>query len=109
MKVRHWSGYGFVNVKKVNKVVGDGGITTLVVDIKGQHEQGLIRDTWDDYLYFEWLVKRFDKTAKYGPWMFYSIRGKYLDEDCYGHDGEALITLRYNADGSRADPEAFYA
>ena len=62
MKVRHWSGYGFVNVKKVNKVVGDGGITTLVVDIKGQHEQGLIRDTWDDY-----------------------------------------------ADGSRADPEAFYA
>jgi len=60
MKIKHWQGYGSVNAKKLSKST-KGGITTLKVEVSGNHEYGVVRD--DIYDLKRWLVDRFDKTA----------------------------------------------
>lgn len=61
MKLKHYSGYGTINAYKLKKETKNG-ITNLVVEVVGNHEQGLERD--DIYTLKRWLIDRFDKTAK---------------------------------------------
>lgn len=60
MKLKHWQGYGSINAtKKSRRVSGDK--ITLIIEIIGNHECGIIRN--DKYDLYNWLVKRFDKTV----------------------------------------------
>ena len=65
MKLKHWQGYGVLDVKRVStKTSKDpfyGDTTTMVIRVKGNHEYGIERD--DKYDVFNWLLKRFDKTV----------------------------------------------
>lgn len=61
MKIKHFVGYGCVNATKVKD-----NTCKLHVKVTGNHEYGLGDDhTWDDYLMYNWLVKRFDKKLKF--------------------------------------------
>jgi hypothetical protein len=57
MKVKHWQGYGSVEVKKISKkkittMYGEKK-TELVLQVKGNHEWGLVRD--DVYDVRRWM------------------------------------------------------
>ena len=58
MKLKHWQGYGSVTAKRLSNT-SDGEFRTLVVQVTGDHEYGLVRD--DAYDVFNWLVRRFAK------------------------------------------------
>lgn len=62
MRLKHWQGYGTVDVKKLS-MTKDGEVTTLKVIVTGNHEWGIC--TNDDYTVANWLVKRFDKNFDY--------------------------------------------
>ena len=62
MKIKHFSGYGLVDAKKVSKKV-NGNNVTLKINITGNHEVGLTRPFHDPYLIYNWLVKRFEKKS----------------------------------------------
>ena len=55
MKVKHFAGYGSVNIVKVKDKS-----CTLHIKVIGNHEYGLVRD--DMYDLFNWLIKKFDKS-----------------------------------------------
>jgi len=76
MKIRHYQGYGCVNARKISNV---GNV--LVVEVRGEHECGLVRD--DNYDVFNWLVKRFDKTRK--EWT--EIESISINEDSVRKEG----------------------
>ena len=63
MRVKHFAGYGSVEVKKVYKtpITNDYGEkkTKLVLRVKGNHEWGLVRD--DIYDVRLWLFDKFEK------------------------------------------------
>lgn len=59
MKIKHWTGYGCVNARKVND-----GSCKLHVRVEGMHECGLERAAWDTSTLYNWLVKRFDKSVQ---------------------------------------------
>lgn len=68
MKIKHFQGYGSVQAKKVSKTtIGDK--TKLVVEVKGNHEWGLVRD--DIYDVKRWLFDKFEK----------NFNGKYYEID----------------------------
>lgn len=56
MKIKHWQGYGTVSAQKI-----PDKNCTLHIRVTGNHEWGLRRD--DIYDLYEWLVKRFDRSA----------------------------------------------
>ena len=58
MRVKHWQGYGSVNVKKVNRTEHDG-IVDLHLTVWGNHEWGLER--CDAYDVVRWIGTRCDK------------------------------------------------
>ena len=58
MKIKHFQGYGSVQAKKLSKTT-IGNKTKLVVEVKGNHECGLVRD--DIYDAKRWLFDRFEK------------------------------------------------
>lgn len=62
MRLKHWQGYGTVDVKKL-AMTSAGDITTLVVLVTGNHEYGICTD--DTYTIGNWLIKRFDKNFDY--------------------------------------------
>lgn len=68
MKIKHFQGYGSVQAKKVSKTT-IGNKTKLVVEVKGNHEWGLVRD--DIYDAKRWLFDRFEK----------NFNGNYYDID----------------------------
>ena len=63
MKLKHFAGYGSVEVKKQSKTIftNEWGEkkTKLVLTVKGNHERGLVRD--DIYDVKHWLFDRFEK------------------------------------------------
>lgn len=62
MKLKHWQGYGSVNAtKKSSKIDKTTNIKTLIIEVIGNHEYGIVRN--DKYDLYNWLVKRFDKSA----------------------------------------------
>ena len=74
MKIKHWQGYGYVEAKKTNVenvteeelaaigIYGYDKVKLLTITVTGDHEWGLVRD--DIYDCYNWLVKKFDKTAQ---------------------------------------------
>lgn len=61
MKVKHWQGYGCVEMKKISQKVKNG-IKTVVVRVSGNHEYGLERN--DTYDIHRWICKRLAKDCK---------------------------------------------
>jgi len=63
MKVKHFMGYGSVEVNKVSKTsfTNEYGEkkTKLVLCVKGNHEWGLVRD--DVYDVRRWIFSKFEK------------------------------------------------
>lgn len=96
MNIKHWAGYGVVEATKVSKKTAKNGMVTLVVMVKGNHERGLERGLWDEYLLYEWLVKRFDRKAQYGNHMFQRI---HADDDCSKSVETCEYTFVYNPNG----------
>ena len=62
MRIKHFSGYGTVNAKKISKTENDKHVL-LVVKVTGDHEWGLTRPFHDPYLIANWLVAKFEKSA----------------------------------------------
>lgn len=74
MKIKHFQGYGSVQAKKVSKTtIGDK--TKLVVEVKGNHECGLVRD--DIYDVKRWLFDKFEKNFK---GQYYEIEMSIKDD-----------------------------
>lgn len=61
MKVKHWQGYGTVNMKKISQNTKNG-IKTIVVQVSGNHEWGLKRN--DTYDIHKWICSKFAKDCK---------------------------------------------
>ena len=61
MRVKHWQGYGCVNMKKLKSSI-NGNKKTIVIEVIGNHEYGLERN--DKYDVFNWICKRFAKDCK---------------------------------------------
>lgn len=63
MKIKHFAGYGCVNVTKQSKksFVDEFGNkkTKMVLVVKGNHEWGIVRN--DIYDVREWIFNRFEK------------------------------------------------
>jgi len=63
MKIKHFSGYGSVNVTKKSKTsfIDEFGVkkTKLVLVVKGNHERGIVLD--DIFDAKMWLFDRFEK------------------------------------------------
>lgn len=62
MKIKHFAGYGSVQARKVSKTTLSNGQIKLVVEVKGNHEWGLVRN--DIYDVKKWLFDRFEKNFK---------------------------------------------
>lgn len=63
MKIKHWQGYGSVNVKKLaeydtNRFTGE---KKIIIEVTGMHECGLSRK--DPYDIYNWLFKRGERFA----------------------------------------------
>ena len=83
MKIKHFAGYGSVTAKKVSKTsVGDK--TKLVIEVKGNHEWGLVRN--DIYDVRRWLFEKFEKNFKGND---YEISMTIHDD--YVRDGNTIV------------------
>jgi hypothetical protein len=97
MRVKHFRGYGSVEVKKISKkpiITGYGEKKTeLVLRVKGNHECGLVLD--DIYDVRRWIFNKFEKNfnkSDYGINMW--VKSDYIEEN--GHDVEvATYTFVY--------------
>lgn len=79
MKIKHWQGYGSVQAKKVSKTT-KGDKVTLVIEVKGNHEWGLV--VFDNYDAKGWLFDRFEKNFKGDEYdMDISIESKEVKEN----------------------------
>lgn len=79
MKIKHFAGYGSVQAKKVSKAT-IGNRTKLVVEVKGNHEWGLVRD--DIYDVRRWLFNKFEKNFKGEDYeISMSIEDDYVKEN----------------------------
>lgn len=61
MKVKHWQGYGVIEMKKISQKTKNG-VKTVVVKVSGNHEWGLERN--DTYDVHRWICKRLAKDCK---------------------------------------------
>ena len=61
MKAKHWQGYGTIDMKKISQNIDDG-IKTIVVQVSGNHEWGLVRN--DIYDIHRWICSRLAKDCK---------------------------------------------
>ena len=94
MKIKHFAGYGSVQAKKVSKTnIGDDK-AKLVVEVKGNHECGLVRD--DIYDVKRWLFDKFEKNFKGDEHdMDISIESKEVKENGIDVD-VAIYTFIYD-------------
>ena len=97
MRVKHFMGYGSVEVKKISKKSITNGYgeskTELVLQVKGNHEYGLVRDGIYDVR--RWIFDRFEKNFKKDDYEIYmEVKSDYIREN--GHDVEvATYTFVY--------------
>ena len=87
MKVKHFAGYGSVEVKKQSKVnfTDEFGNkkTKLILVVKGNHERGIVRDDIFDVKH--WIFDKFEKNFKgdyFNIEMF--IENDYIKENGVG-------------------------
>lgn len=92
MKIKHFAGYGSIQARKVSQTT-TGGVTELVVEVKGNHERGLVRD--DIYDVRRWLFNRFEKNFNGENYEIdMDIKDDYVQEN--GLDVEvAIYTFKY--------------
>ena len=67
MKIKHFSGYGCVRIKKIDEQIHMSEYAesqrVIVIEVIGNHERGLEPRFFDARLVHEWLGRRFtDKT-----------------------------------------------
>ena len=66
MRIKHYQGYGLVEVKKLSKKAIINGYgekkTKMVLRVKGNHECGLVRK--DIYDVRRWIFNKFEKNFK---------------------------------------------
>ena len=79
MKIKHFAGYGSVQAKKVSKTkIGDK--TKLVVEVKGNHEWGIVRN--DIYDVRRWIFNQFEKNFNGEDYdIDMSIKDDYVKEN----------------------------
>jgi hypothetical protein len=92
MRVKHFMGYGSVEVKKVSKTSIVNGYgenkTKLVLRVKGNHECGLVRN--DIYDVRSWIFNKFEKNFKGDDYAIYmDVKDDYIKEN--GLDVEVAI------------------
>ena len=78
MRVKHWQGYGSVNVfKKERKEKGDG-LVSLTLQVRGNHEYGIERrDTYD---VVRWIGTKCDKKLTDSRQILELLTESYWDE-----------------------------
>ena len=97
MRIKHFAGYGSVEVKKISKksIINEYGEnkTILVLRVKGNHEWGLVRNDILDAK--RWLFDKFEKNfTKKECYIDMDIKSDYVNEN--GHDVEvATYTFVY--------------
>ena len=95
MKIKHFSGYGTVNAKKIEKRVTQKTTifaeNLLKVKITGNHEQGLTRHFYDPYLIYNWIVKRFERK----PVDFLTVEYSVINNQYETIDGIETETAVY--------------
>lgn len=84
MKLKHFAGYGSVEVTKKSKTkvtdVYGNTKTKLVLQVKGNHEWGNVRD--DIYDVRRWIFNRFEKNFNDNDWdIKMSIQDDYVREN----------------------------
>lgn len=84
MRVKHFAGYGSVEVKKVLKKTITNGYgekkTKMVLTVKGNHEWGNVRD--DIYDVKHWIFDKFEKAFNGDYWNIeMSIEDTYIKEN----------------------------
>jgi len=84
MRVKHFMGYGSVEVKKISKkpiINGYGeNKTKLVLRVKGNHEWGLVRNDICDVR--PWIFDRFEKNFKKSDYEIYmEVKSDYIEEN----------------------------
>ena len=83
MKVKHFAGYGSVEVKKISKTIINGygeKKTKMVLTVKGNHEWGNVLD--DIYDVKHWIFDKFEKNFKGDYWnIAMSIEDTYIKEN----------------------------
>ena len=92
MKVKHFAGYGSVEVKKVSKTTFTDEFgkkkTKMVLCVKGNHEWGIVRN--DIYDVRKWIFDKFEKNFKGNDYdIDMSIEDDYINEN--GIDVEVAI------------------
>ena len=84
MRVKHFAGYGSVEVKKVSKkpIINGYGEkkTEMVLRVKGNHECGIVRN--DIYDVKRWIFDKFEKNFKGNDYDIYmDIKSDYINEN----------------------------
>ena len=84
MRVKHFMGYGSVEVKKISKkpIINGYGEkkTKLVLRVKGNHEYGLVRN--DIYDVRRWIFDRFEKNFNKSDYEIYmKVKSDYIEEN----------------------------
>lgn len=84
MRIKHFAGYGSVEVKKVSKkpiINGYGeNKTELVLRVKGNHEWGLVRN--DIFDVKRWLFDKFEKNFTKDEYDIHmDIKSDYVNEN----------------------------
>ena len=84
MRIKHFAGYGSVEVKKVSKkpIVNEYGEnkTELVLRVKGNHEWGLVRN--DIFDVKRWLFDKFEKNFTKDEYdICMDIKSDYVNEN----------------------------
>lgn len=80
MRIKHFAGYGSVQARKVSKTNLSDNKTKLVIEVRGDHEWGLVRD--DIYDVRRWLFNKFEKNFNGDDYdISMSIEDDYVREN----------------------------
>ena len=84
MRVKHFAGYGSVEVKKESKTTFTNEYgekkTKMVLQVKGNHECGLVRN--DIYDVKRWIFDKFEKNFTGNDYdIAMTVQGDYIKEN----------------------------
>lgn len=85
MKIKHWQGYGCVNMKVLLNTP-----KLVIVDVYGMHEYGLERD--DKYDVCRWLLNRVNGHRNDD---YMQIKDLQLEDDYTKENGEYIEHCKY--------------
>lgn len=99
MKIKHYAGYGTVEIKRINTTKFDGR-KAITVAVYGNHEYGLLRPFYDPWCIHNWIGKKFAKGKTYTDLIDYRVlEHDYARDDIKGIDVEyAIYRLVYKED-----------